>query len=203
MESRDRFPALMLVVLAHGLLGLALLRLSAWPWRSPVLEATQPLRVQVLAPEVSPARDSRRLSTDLTSMPQAPAMALPFILVDPDSRAQEEASAIRVPTSTPSASAPETGSLDLRLRRQAVPLAGTRQQALDDPRANSAQPTVESRIADAVGGTGPVTIEDLGGGRRRLRQGNRCVEVHDARIASIDPFNESVRPSPKQAKACQ
>ncbi len=77
-----------------------------------------------------------------------------------------------------------------------------RQQALDDPRANGARaPTVESRIASALADR-PLAEEPMADGRRRIRKGQGCVEVHDARIAAIDPFSESVRPSPKQARPC-
>jgi hypothetical protein len=44
--------------------------------------------------------------------------------------------------------------------------------------------------------------ESLGQGRIRLRQGQRCVELRDARMAQIDPFNQRISPIPKQAEDC-
>jgi hypothetical protein len=92
--------------------------------------------------------------------------------------------------------------LNLSLPRAAAPASTARQQALSDPRANAAPKTLESRIAAALGSDGPLIVEEMGEGRKRYRKGQRCVEVHDARIATIDPFNESFRTSPKQVRPC-
>lgn len=91
-------------------------------------------------------------------------------------------------------SAPQ--ALDLRLPppalRGATPL---RPPAEHRPR--SVESTLSRDLAD-----GPLVEEDLGNGRRRFRQGRRCVEVRDSRMAQVDPFNQSVSPVPKQVEDC-
>jgi hypothetical protein len=46
-----------------------------------------------------------------------------------------------------------------------------------------------------MGGDGRWIEEDLGEGRRRFRRGDTCVMTYASRIAHIDPFNESVKPT--------
>lgn len=75
----------------------------------------------------------------------------------------------------------------------------------DTPRLPTPAPrprSVESGIARALE-DGPLVQENhLGNGRIRLRQGRRCVELRDAHMARIDPFNQSVNPIPKQGEDC-
>jgi hypothetical protein len=61
---------------------------------------------------------------------------------------------------------------------------------------------VESKIARGLA-AGPLIEEDLGQGRRRFRQGTRCVDVREARMSQIDPFNQSVAGIPKQVEDCR
>jgi len=138
-----------------------------------------------------------------TPLPAAPAIALPTLpIVQPPL----DSAGTTVALPAPPASSPTQAALpplDLSLPKGTPrPDRGARQRALDDPRANTPQPTLEARIGAAIGSGGPIRVEDLGGGRRRIYQGTRCVEVHDARIATIDPFNQSVLPSLKQARPC-
>jgi hypothetical protein len=60
---------------------------------------------------------------------------------------------------------------------------------------------VESTIARDFD-NGPMVEEDLGQGRRRFRQGRRCVEVRDSRMAQVDPIGQSGGGIPKQAEDC-
>lgn len=86
--------------------------------------------------------------------------------------------------------------LDLRL-----PPPERRGSAPPGPRPTPAEISVESKIARGLA-NGPLVEEDLGQGRRRFRQGTRCIETRDARMAQIDPFNQSVSGIPKQAEDC-
>ena len=74
-----------------------------------------------------------------------------------------------------------------------------RDQMLNDPRANSPKATIETRVA-AVAGTSELVEEVMDATRRRVRQNGHCIEVHVSRNAQIDPYNQSVRPTPKLVK---
>ena len=104
---------------------------------------------------------------------------------------------------SPAASVPEPSiKLDLTLPRRAAAASAPRamhDQMLNDPRSNSARATVESRIA-AVAGSVDLTEERMDASRMRVKQRGGCVEVHVSRNAQIDPFNQSVSPTPKVVK---
>ncbi len=74
-------------------------------------------------------------------------------------------------------------------------------QALNEPRANSARPTVESRIADAVGSESQ-TEEYRGDGVYRYRKGSSCIDMLPNRAGQLDPFDASVGPKPRSIKPC-
>jgi hypothetical protein len=101
----------------------------------------------------------------------------------------------------PAASAPDTQPLNRGIpRATAVPARPSmRDQMINDPRSNSAHATVESRIA-AVAGTDVLVEERMDATRTRVRQHGQCVEVHESRAAQLDPFNQSVSPTPKLVK---
>lgn len=86
--------------------------------------------------------------------------------------------------------------LDLRL-----PPPELRGPAPPGPRTAPAASSVESTIARGLS-PGPMVEEDLGQGRRRFRQGTRCIEAREARMAQIDPFNQSVAAIPKALEDC-
>ncbi len=108
----------------------------------------------------------------------------------------EPATAPATPAAAAAASAAAPQALDLRLPppawRGTAPLRPPAEQ-----RPRSVESTLSRDLAD-----GPLVEEDLGNGRRRFRQGRRCVEVRDSRMAQVDPFNQSVSPVPKQAEDC-
>ena len=93
------------------------------------------------------------------------------------------------------------GPLLLDLPRKASGPLAERHPGLDDPRANTARQTLESRIARAVG-SGSVTEEHLGDGRVRFRKGADCVELRPNAAGQLSPFNESVSPSNRLATNC-
>lgn len=71
----------------------------------------------------------------------------------------------------------------------------TRLPALDDPRANTARASFESRLATALAGGGWVEAR-LDPDHIRFRRGDTCVTVERSRNDALDPFNRStfVRP---------
>jgi hypothetical protein len=75
-------------------------------------------------------------------------------------------------------------------------------QALNDNRSNSRRNTLEDGIAHATTGNDVLQVDKLGEGRERVRMNGRCVEVHQARIAQIDPMNEVSRRSVAGLKRC-
>lgn len=102
-------------------------------------------------------------------------------------------------TPAPPASAP----LNLTLPRGAsAPWRVERNPALDDPRSNSPKPTLESRIAAALGGSDQITEYRLEDGSVRLKRGNSCVVVRPNRNATLDPFNGSARQQPRLLDRC-
>ena len=95
-------------------------------------------------------------------------------------------------------------ALELHLPRHADAASAPRSmrnQVLNDPRANSPKAKVETRIA-AVAGTPDWTEEAMDPTRRRMRKNGGCVEVHISRNAQLDPWNQSVQPTPKALKSC-
>ena len=74
-----------------------------------------------------------------------------------------------------------------------------REQMLNDPRSNSPTATVESRVA-TVAGSVDISTERMDDTRMRVRQRGKCIEVHVSRNAQLDPYNQSVAPTPKAIK---
>jgi len=93
-------------------------------------------------------------------------------------------------------------SLNLRLRPGFATQPGAGQPALDDPRANPHRLTAAERMAATLGTDDRVTEENLGGGRRRIRRGNKCVIVSQSRIGELMPFNDAAVRTPSLAGAC-
>ena len=71
---------------------------------------------------------------------------------------------------------------------------------VDDARANTARLTPEQRLAAALDTR--VIEEDLGDGRRRIRQGANCVIVKPARIGQLTPFDEAAARMPALVGEC-
>lgn len=82
-----------------------------------------------------------------------------------------------------------------------LPPAATRGAGRPGPPATATPRSIESQLARDLGDTG-WREELLGDGRIRMRKGARCIELRDAHMAQIDPFNQSVSPIPKQAEDC-
>ncbi len=109
---------------------------------------------------------------------------------------------ITVPAEPPEAAASQP-PLDLRWRAPAgrAP-AEARSPAMADPRANSARATLSERMARTLGSDTRLTEEARADGTLRLRQGSACVDLKTTRASQLFPFDQSTRPSPRLAEAC-
>jgi hypothetical protein len=181
-----------------GLVHLALLRGCQWPaWRADPAPAQPPLSVRLLsAPEpVATPAQPRFLPPRWAPArePRTQAITIPTL----DAVRRDDAPP---PPAAAAASAANRGTaappLDLRL-----PPAETRGAGPVIAPAAPRPQGIESRLSTDLA-TGPLREQSLGQGTLRLRQGRRCVELRDANIARIDPFNQSVSPVPKQAEDC-
>jgi hypothetical protein len=196
MARRAERAALAAVVLL-----LHLLLWWAWPGSAvlqrgmrPDAVAQAPLSVRLLMPQLAPAPAAAPEATaapERAVAPRAPARPSP-------------APAIGVAPAAPSVAAPAQAAasaprgLDL-----ALPPAGAsprapsmREQWQSDPRSNTPRATVESRIA-ALNGPDRWEAEPMDATRTRWRRDGKCIEVHVARNAQIDPYNQSFSPTPK------
>jgi len=67
------------------------------------------------------------------------------------------------------------------------------EQAINDPRANSARHSSAHRLAHGFGADATLTEEPLGDGRRRVRKGTACVDVQLSQTARLNPFDDQLR----------
>ncbi len=162
------------------------------------------LRPIAASPPVAPAQVSneaplrvptRRLPTERSSrMNEAP----PALGITAMPGPQPEA-ALR-PEPAASEASPLPSLLDTEATRRAI-RASARTQTLDDPRTASARPaTPEARMAANFDTR--LMKEELGDGRRRLRQGASCVIVTPSRVGQLMPFNEAAARTPSLVSAC-
>lgn len=207
MPRRTERAWLWLAVAAlHGLLLFALRDALLPTWRGALPADATPLAVRLirlaplpLSPRVETARPPARATA-----PRAVASSPPAVQLEPLSPATQAVgqaiTASPIAAAMP-ASAPASRPLDLRPSRAlALPAKPTlRDQMLNDPRSNSPTTTVESRVA-AVAGSVDMSTERLDDTRTRVRQRGKCIEVHVSRNAQLDPYNQSVAPTPKAIK---
>ena len=202
-----RSAVLAAVLLAHVGLWWVAQALGVWRERQPPTAAAPPLQVRLFVPAPLPT-DEARLPLPAPRPPPVPAPLAPPPV---GSTAIPEAPALQwiapapapaAPAAPPLAAAAPALVLDLP-RRASAP---ARSPALDDPRANSRRPTLESRIAGATGGAtdtgGAWTEEPLADGLMRIRRGRECWIVAPNRDGQLDPFNQSTTAKPRAATAC-
>ncbi len=109
---------------------------------------------------------------------------------------------ITLPAEPPQAAASQP-PLDLRWRAPAGRAPSeARSPALADPRANSTRATLAERMARTLGSDARLTEEARADGTLRLRQGSACVDLKTTRASQLFPFDQSTRPSPRLAEAC-
>lgn len=124
------------------------------------------------------------------------AVAGPAAPVSPD--------ALPTPDAVDPLPAPPRLVLDLPRRRAAAaasapPTAG---ELIRQDRHQPPRPTHQERLAQALGTDTTLYEEVLQGNVRRFRSGRGCVETRPTHVAQLDPFNESVRPTPRLAAPC-
>ena len=109
---------------------------------------------------------------------------------------------VAAPLPVTAASQPKALDLTLPSAVASPHTPSLRDQGLDDPRSNTPRASVESRIA-AMSGPDRWQAEPMDATRTRWRRNGKCIEVHVARNAQIDPFNQSFSPTPKAVKDCE
>ena len=127
-------------------------------------------------------------SPSLTPTPPAEAITLPSTGLSTTARAPE-----------PPASAP----LDLRVPpsvRAAPPPAAA--MARDDPRANTSRLGSEERMARTLGTDLTLRESVDPNGTRTFRRGTDCVVARPARESQLNPFNQSMHPTPRLVEKC-
>ncbi|MBV8500666.1 MAG: hypothetical protein JO006_03000 [Paucibacter sp.] len=195
-----RWPLLLMLLLLHGVLLVAMSH-----QQGQALRVTRTLALRILPPEWPQPRPqtSTRLAAgvDLPLAPRAPLLVpVPEFQISAPAPAGPFAGA--APASA--ASSPPALRLGLPVNIWAKPHVPTeREQALNDPRANQAKPSVEYRIADAAG-TLPVTTSISTDGRDStlVRQGSKCTRINKPRIATLDPMDARLRDLPAASGAC-
>lgn len=204
---RERLPLALVALGLHALLVLGLWRAVGVPSAAAPSQRPRPALVwlpPLATPEVPkavpprlPSPPPRRAPPDNAAATRPPAATVPPPVPGPE----PATAAITLPALPgPPASAPP---LDLRLPSGAGVAArpSVRQQALDDPRANTTRPGYSERFAATLGADDTLREERIGD-RVRLRRGTGCAEVADARAAQLFPMNESNAPRPKQVGEC-
>ncbi len=109
------------------------------------------------------------------------------------------------PVATAAPTQGDPPALNLALPRAASATWRQRPAPMDDPRANTAKATFESRLQAAMGGDGRWTEERIDGDRVRFRRGNTCVDFTRSRAEQLDSFNQTFSPKPWSTpgpKAC-
>jgi hypothetical protein len=161
------------------------------PLRKPAARASQPAAI-------TPQRKPEPGDSPLPQLPSPDAAAIGDRQPSPSSTLQEP----------PSAAPASPGKSTLRLdwtppSRPAQPSStpSVREQALNDARANTQGLRAEARMAQAVGDD-RLQEEALGDGRRRIRKGTVCADVHRTHIAQLNPFDSRLRDL-NVAKACE
>jgi hypothetical protein len=204
MRIGSRAAALTAVLLAHvALLDIWTLVPAGWRQRAAATTpAPDALRLRLLPPAPMPQPDppSRPQWRLALPAPASPAIAIPKLprvsetAADATPRGPRELASAE-PSSVRSGSATPATALDLRL-----PAPAQRGLPPERPPRAAMPGRIESRIARDLDPR--LREQSLGGGRVRFRRGADCVELRDSRIVGIEPFNQSVQSTPRQAEDC-
>lgn len=142
---------------------------------------------------------------------------MPHLLPRPSLSARPEALTIVSPSETPSritaqlpvppppepaASNPDPLKLKLPLRQAIGAPISAAEMARLDPRSNTRRPDVGERIASALGSP-QQTEEAIAPGHTRIREGSSCLDVQDARVSQLFPFDAMGRGAPKMVSSCK
>jgi hypothetical protein len=201
------------VALLHALLAWGLWHLQGGQHSGPAPADEGPLMVWLPGAPRAPAASP----TPATALAPAPALAQsPRIRPEPAVRhAAPQAISLPAPaqTTAPSppaaASAPPTPApagptaLNLSLPRRSAPQGpDTGWESPAELHRRPAPPTLESRIAAALGGSDQITEFRLQDGSVRLQRGNSCVIVRPSRDGLLDPFNAAAQARPRLVDRC-
>lgn len=198
-------------VLAAVVLLLHLLLWWAWPRGTalqrgalPATPSQAPLSVRLLAPDPLPPEQPLPPAASTAARPMVPRTATTAGQSGPRPSAITAAPAESITAPPPVAAASQPKALDVTLPSAvASPRSSSlRDQWLNDPRSNTPRASVESRIA-AMNGPDRWQAEPMDATRTRWRRNGKCIEVHVARNAQIDPYNQSFSPTPKAVKDCE
>lgn len=107
-----------------------------------------------------------------------------------------------LPPPDPAASSPDPLKLKLPLRQAIGAPISAAEMARLDPRSNTRRPDVGERIASALGSP-QQTEEAIAPGHTRIRQGSSCLDVQDARVSQLFPFDPMARGAPKMVSSCK
>jgi hypothetical protein len=194
----ERAALAALVLLLHGLLWWAWPRSTTHERGTPLDAAAQaPLSVRLLAPDPAPAPPAVPQATAVptrSAAPRAPARSAPALAITVEPTAPPSAAAAQA-----AASAPRELELTLPSAVASPRSPSLRDPWRSDPRSNTPRASVESRIA-ALNGPDRWEAEPMDATRTRWRRNGKCIEVHIARNAQIDPYNQSFSPTPKAVK---
>lgn len=193
----------------HALLLLAAWRLQAWQDRGPPAPQQAPLIVWLQGAPRPNLAPPQTVPTARPPLPTAPALPVPSLapaspqaITLPAPEPTPAAAEAPIAASLPASAAPLNLSLPGRSRGVPAPWLSERNPALDDPRSNTPKPTLESRIAAALGGSDQITEYRLEDGSVRLKRGNSCVVVRPNRANTLDPFNGSAQSRPRLLDRC-
>ena len=214
VQRRPRAPqALPWLVLAAHLLGLLLVGHALRPRDRAPAAAPRPLWLRLLpeprpraetsaavrprAPSQAPEPPSPRAARTEAEHPAPPTTPAPAntITLPP-------ADGMAAPTAARPPDPPSSAPLDLRLPRGLRPAPPPAALARDDPRANTQHPSSEERLARALGTDQTLRESALPDGTRTFRRGNGCVAARPARESQLNPYNQSMQPTPRLIDDC-
>jgi hypothetical protein len=191
-EGRRSAPLLWLAIAGLHIALLALLASRTHPVSPPAAWSELRLIPLLLRPEPK-APAPRPVEQRSPSAKPAPAGA-------DAATSHEPASPTGSPLPTTAEQLPATatapGRSTLQLTLPNLSAGARRNPAMDDPRGNTPTSSIGQKLVAAMGGDGRWEEEIMGEGRRRMRRGNTCVDVQRSRNAELNPFNESVAPTP-------
>jgi hypothetical protein len=205
-DRRVRLATLVVLALVHAIVLTWFTRLAVSPERrqpppsqSPLflrlLDWVQPSNTGIVQPPLATSPTTSKATSALP--PRAAATSPTITLPDTTPAAPDAATAgTPAPTATVPAPADTPAPLNLVLPRAASAAWRQRPTPMDDPRANTAKATFESKLQAAMGGDGRWLEERIDGDRVRFRRGDTCVDFTRTRAEQLDSFNQSFSPKP-------
>jgi hypothetical protein len=152
------------------------------------LPLTVPLTVPLPLPVPQPTAPTERLAPRPVSAPAWPrppqAIMAPNLPAPPALGTEGPATAAANAPAVAASAAPPP--LDLRLPRGRQAESRRRNPALDDPRSNTGAPTLEGKLAQAMGGHATWTEERLDVDRVVFRRGSECIVATRSRAGQLE-----------------